>query len=76
MYSFSVYSSPLPFPMIFAIHTWVVLESPEFGIKRYEIHAFKNKKTENYFYINAQDPHRGIPMFFVPCLYVEKKVCI
>ncbi len=66
MYSFSVYSSPITFPFCFAVHTWVVLESPEFGVKRYEIHKFINRKNGNYFYINAQTPNEGMPLIIIP----------
>ncbi len=73
MYSFSVYSSPITFPFCFAVHTWIVLESPEFGVKRYEIHKFINKKTGNYLYINAQTPSEGMPWFVIPRKYLSKK---
>ena len=73
MYSFSVYSSPITFPFCFAVHTWIVLESPEFGIKRYEIHKFINKKTGNYFYINIQAPTEGMPIFMIPRKFYSKK---
>lgn len=73
MYSFSVYSSPITFPFYLAVHTWVVLESPEFGVKRYEIHMFFNKKTGNYFYINEQPPNEGVSLFMVPGKFYSKK---
>lgn len=73
MYSFSVYSSTITFPMCFALHTWVVLESPEFGIKRYDIHTFFNKKTGNYFYTNAQPPNEGMSLFMIPRKFYSKK---
>lgn len=73
MYSFSVYSSPITFPLCFAVHTWIVLESPEFGTKRYEIHKFLNKKTGNYFYTNAQAPNEGMSLFMIPRKFFSKK---
>lgn len=73
MYSFSVYSSPITFPLCFAVHTWVVLESPEFGVKRYEIHKFINKKTGNYFYTNAQAPSEGMALLMIPRKFYSKK---
>ncbi len=73
MYSFSVYSSPITFPFCFAVHTWVVLESPELGTKRYEIHKFLNKKTGNYFYTNAQPPNEGMSLFMIPRKFYSKK---
>jgi hypothetical protein len=72
MYSFSVYSSPITFPFCFAVHTWVVLESPEFGVKRYEIHKFINRKTGNYFYTNVQAPSEGMPFIIIPRKFVSK----
>lgn len=73
MYSFSVHSSLITFPFCFAVHTWVVLESPEFGTKRYEIHKFLNKKTGNYFYTNVQAPSEGMSLFMIPRKFYSKK---
>ncbi len=73
MYSFSVYSSPITFPFCFAVHTWVVLESPDFGVKRYDIHKFSNKKTGSYLYINAQKPTEGMSLFIIPRKFFSEK---
>lgn len=72
MYSFSIYSSPITFPFCFAVHTWVVLESPESGINRYKIHMFFNKKCGNYFYTNAQTPTEGMSLFMIPRKFYSK----
>ncbi len=72
MYSFSLFSSPITFPFCFAVHTWVVLESPELGVKRYEIHKFFNNKTGNYLYVNAQAPNEGMSIFMIPKKFYSK----
>lgn len=73
MYRLSVYSSPITFPLCFALHTWVVLESPEHGTNRYEIHVFKNKSNNTYFYKNNQPQQEGMSVFSIPGLYLSKK---
>lgn len=62
-YRFAIYSTPITFPLCFAVHTWVVLQSPEFGVHRYEIHCYKNTKSRNYFYINSVPEKQGMPVF-------------
>jgi len=57
---FFIYSSPLPFPISFAAHTWIVTVSPDLKINRYEIHFFKNKKNKSHLYINYQEPNSWI----------------
>ncbi len=63
MYRFSVYTSRITFPLCFTKHSWVVLNSPEYGENRYEIHSIKNSKTKNYFYTNNQSIEEGMSYF-------------
>jgi hypothetical protein len=63
MYRFSVYTSRITFPFCFAKHSWVICESDEYGCNRYEIHALKNPKTNNYFYTNNQPREEGMSYF-------------
>ncbi len=62
-YRFAIYSTPITFPLCFAVHTWIVLQSPEFGVHRYEIHCYKNTQSGNYFYINSVPEKQGMPVF-------------
>lgn len=62
-YRFAIYSTPITFPLCFAVHTWIVLQSPEFGTHRYEIHCFKNSKSGNHFYINNVPEKQGMAVF-------------
>ena len=43
---FFIYSSPLPIPINFAVHTRIVTVTPNGEIFRYEIHMFKNRKEK------------------------------
>ena len=63
MYRLSIYSSRITFPLSFALHTWVVLESPDHGANRYEIHSFKNNQTEE----------EGMSIFCIPYVWSSKK---
>lgn len=74
MYSISIYSSLITFPLSFARHTWVVLESPLGGVNRYEIHNFKNKQSNTFLYINNQKPDEGMNIFMIPGIY-KSKLC-
>lgn len=59
---FFVYSSPLPIPLNFAVHTRIVTVSPTWEIHRYEIHFFKNKQHK-HLYIDYQEPSSWIGIF-------------
>ncbi len=63
MYRFAVYTSRITFPLCFAKHSWVICESDEYGCNRYEIHAFKNIQTKNYFYKNSVSEAQGMSYF-------------
>ncbi len=63
IYSISIYTCTITFPLCFAKHSWVVLNSPEYGENRYEIHSVKNKETKNYFYTNNQPTEEGMSYF-------------
>lgn len=71
-YSIDVYYSPLGFPLFFAIHTWVVINSPEYGTERIEIHSIRNKYTNNFLYTNRKAPGEGTSLFAVPGLWYGK----
>jgi len=71
MYRFAVYSSMLPFPLCFVVHTWVELTSPVFGTKRYDVHGIVNKATKGYVFTNAPKPGMGMPILYIPNKYVS-----
>ncbi|HMY80323.1 MAG TPA: DUF3750 domain-containing protein [Candidatus Absconditabacterales bacterium] len=62
---FFVYSTPLPFPFNFALHTWIVIISPDSEAHRYEIHMFKNKKhkEQGYFYKDDEILNVGLKKY-------------
>lgn len=62
---FFIYSSPLPIPLNFAVHTRIVTVSPAWETNRYEIHMFRNKKDRKqwYFYTNDRKPDQGMNIY-------------
>lgn len=65
-YSLSIYYSPVAFPLFFAVHPWVIISSPEYGVERIEIHSIKNKALNNYLFINSKAPYKGVSLFVIP----------
>lgn len=59
-YHFKVYSTPITFPLSFAVHTWIFVNSPEYGPHRYDVFCFKNPETKNYLYINSVPEKQGM----------------
>jgi hypothetical protein len=50
-----IYSSPLAFPINFAIHTWIVLhDTKKETLDRYDIHRWKWLNSTNNFFHNLQ----------------------
>jgi len=63
---FFIYSSPLPFPVNFLLHTWFVTVNPNGEQNRYEIHMYKNRKQKDcgYLYKNNDEPHVWMHKYF------------
>jgi len=57
---FFVYSTPLPFPVNFVLHTWFVTVDPQGNSNRYEIHMYKNKKNKKDGYLHKNNDRPNI----------------
>lgn len=73
MYSITIYTSPIYLPLSFASHTWIEINSPEYGHERLEIHSIINKKSNNYFYLNSKNPGEGMILLAIPGIWRSKK---
>ncbi len=73
MYSITIYTSPIYLPLSFASHTWIEINSPEYGHERLEVHSIINKKTGNYFYLNSKKPGEGMSLLAIPGIWRSKK---
>ncbi|KKS04709.1 MAG: hypothetical protein UU82_C0010G0005 [Candidatus Nomurabacteria bacterium GW2011_GWC2_41_8] len=62
-YQVFILACPTYTPFNFARHSWFVLNKKGL-ISRWEIRHKKNKKTNNYFYLNTQPPFQGINISF------------
>jgi hypothetical protein len=64
-YQAFVFSSPLPFPFNFSIHTWIVT-SDRGKVKRWEILHLKNLggQKNGYFYVNLLKPSQRMNKIF------------
>lgn len=71
-YSVSIYYSPVCFPLFFATHPWVVINSPEYGQERFDIHSVKNEERNDYLYINSKKFDTGMSLFALPGVWYSK----
>lgn len=68
-----IYSSPLAFPMNFAIHTWIVLHDKENNsIDRYDIHRGKFLDCDKTLFHNFQPIKQGMNKRFWKSLVSDK----
>jgi hypothetical protein len=59
---FFVFAAPLPFPFNFALHTRIVIVSPDSEVHRYEVRMFQNRKQKGQGYFHKDDEVPNIGM--------------
>lgn len=72
-YKVSLYSTPMPFPLNFAVHTWFVVEYAG-NVDRYEVWATLGRYGDKTVYKNAIEPTAGFRTSFFDSLENPKKV--